>query len=169
MADTERTETDPRGQLFDQLDDVRAGMLGLEGSHQHMQPMTHFFDREPATLWFITASDTDLVKALSHGAAAHFCVQSPDQDFYACMTGGLEISQDEDKLDEIWSAVAAAWFEDGREDDKITLLKMPLRNASMWSSSGNPVAFGLQILKANLTEGTANLGAHNVVTFRSAA
>lgn len=169
MADTERTETDPRGQLFDHLEEVRAGMLGVEGSHQHMQPMTHHIDREPATLWFITASDTDLVRALTPNSMAHFCVQSTSQDFYACLKGHLEVVEDEKKLDDIWSRIAAAWFEEGRDDDKVTLLRMSLKDASIWSSGANPVTFGLEVLKANMTKGTADIGAHNVVNFASAA
>ena len=169
MADTDRTETDARGQLFDQLDDVRAGMLGVEGSGQHMQPMTHYFDRDTGELWFITSRDTDLVRGIGQGNTAHFCVQSTSQDFYACLSGPIRQSQDEAKLDEIWSAVAAAFFEGGREDRDVCLLHMPLREAAIWSSSGNPFAFGIEVLRANMTDGTAKTGTHKVINFASAA
>lgn len=169
MADTDRTETDARGQLFDQLDDVRAGMLGVEGSGQHMQPMTHYFDRDTGELWFITSTDTDLVRAVGQGSTAHFCVQSTSQDYYACLSGPIHQSQDEVKLDEIWTAVAAAFFEDGREDVKICLLHMPLREAAIWSSPGNPLMFGFEVLRANMGDGTADAGTHKVINFAAAA
>jgi hypothetical protein len=41
MGHTRRTEEQPEQQLWEQLDKVRAGMLGIEGSHSHMQPMAH--------------------------------------------------------------------------------------------------------------------------------
>lgn len=169
MADTDRTETDARGQLFDQLDDVRAGMLGVEGSGQHMQPMTHYFDRDTGELWFITSTDTDLVRAVGQGSTAHFCVQSTSQDYYACLSGPIHQSQDGAKLDEIWTAVAAAFFEDGREDKKICLLHMPLREAAIWSSPGNPLMFGFEVLRANMGDGTADAGTHKVINFAAAA
>ncbi|SDX13301.1 pyridoxamine 5'-phosphate oxidase family protein [Litoreibacter albidus] len=169
MADTDRTETDARGQLFDQLDDIRAGMLGVEGSGQHMQPMTHYFDRDTGELWFITSTDTDLVRAVGQGSTAHFCVQSTSQDYYACLSGPIHQSQDEAKLDEIWTAVAAAFFEDGREDKKICLLHMPLREAAIWSSPGNPLMFGFEVLRANMGDGTADAGTHKVINFAAAA
>ncbi|GFE63370.1 pyridoxamine 5'-phosphate oxidase family protein [Litoreibacter roseus] len=169
MADTDLTKEDATKQLFDQLDDLRAGMLGIEGSGQHMQPMTHYFDRETQELWFITSRDTDLVRAVGQGNTAHFTIQSTDQDYYSCMSGPITQSSDEAKLDEIWSAVAAAWFENGREDADVTLLHMPLREAAVWASSGNPLVFGLEILRANMSSDTADVGEHRVINFATAA
>jgi general stress protein 26 len=64
MADESKLLSNPEAALFDQLDDVRTGMLGIDGSDQHMQPMTHFADRDDKMIRFITARTTDLAKAL---------------------------------------------------------------------------------------------------------
>lgn len=53
---------DPQHTLWEELDGVRAGMLGLVGSGDHMQPMTHFVDRAASKLYFITSDQTDLAK-----------------------------------------------------------------------------------------------------------
>ena len=102
----EKVRADARTALFDAMTEVRAGMLGVEGSGQHMQPMTHFLDEDTAELWFITASDTDLVRAVGQGARAHYCVISKDQTLHACLSGTIVQSQDTDKLDALWSPVA---------------------------------------------------------------
>ncbi|PTX54342.1 general stress protein 26 [Litoreibacter ponti] len=170
MADTDRTLSEPATQLFDRLDDLRAGMLGIEGSGQHMQPMSHYVDREGQTLYFITSAQTDLFKAIGNaGNTAHFTVQSTSQDYYACMSGPITQSMDEAKLDEIWSAMAAAWFEEGRQDPDVVLLQMPLREAAVWASSKNPFVFGLEILKGNRDGETADVGEHQVINFPAAA
>ncbi len=170
MSDTDRTRSDPAGQLFDELERVRAGMLGVRGSHQHMQPMSHFLDRDTRTLWFITASDTDLVQAVGAGSEAHYCVVGKDHDYHACLQGGLEISHDEAKLDELWNRVVAAWFEGGREDARVTLLRMPLAEAAVWSSTGNGLAFAWEIARANMdAEHLPDIGEHTVIDFRHPA
>ncbi len=46
MGHTRKTEQEPEKQLWEQLDKVRAGMLGIEGSHNHMQPMAHQADQD---------------------------------------------------------------------------------------------------------------------------
>lgn len=170
MADTDRTKTDATGQLYDEMDGVKAGMLGIEGSGQHMQPMAHYTDRDAGVLWFITASDTDLVRALNGPQKAHFCVVGKGQDFYACLSGPLSVSHDEAKLDELWNAVAAAWFEGGRENAKVTLLRMDLAEASVWSTTSSTIAFALEIARSNMNDAhTPDVGEHKIIDFRKAA
>ncbi|MDF0600332.1 pyridoxamine 5'-phosphate oxidase family protein [Psychromarinibacter sp. C21-152] len=170
MADTDRTRTDATGQLFDELERVHAGMLGVDGSGRHMQPMTHFLDRDARCLRFITASDTDLVAEIGLGAQAQFCVIGKDHDFYACLKGPVTVSEDREKLDELWSSVAEAWFEDGREDTKVTLLEMPVAEAAVWSSTGSTLTFAWEIAKANVADGkTPDVGEHKIIDFRTAA
>lgn len=170
MADLERTRSDATGQLFDEMERVHAGMLGVVGSGHPMQPMSQFLDRDARCLYFITASDTGLVADVGLGAQAEFCVTGKDHDFYACLQGPLTVSEDRAKLDEIWSRVAEAWFEEGRDDPKVTLLEMPIAEASVWASSGSTLTFAWEIAKANVAEGkTPDIGEHKVIDFRSAA
>ncbi|WP_226783132.1 pyridoxamine 5'-phosphate oxidase family protein [Oceaniglobus trochenteri] len=164
------SQTDARKALFDTLNDVQAGMLGVEGSGQHMQPMTHHFDSDTATLWFITSLKTDLVRATGMGATAHFTVTGSDQRTWACMSGPLSQSEDASKLDEIWSVVAASWFDKGRDDPDICLLQMPLHEAALWTSTGNPLVFGLEVARANMSEDKKpDVGEHVVINFQNAA
>ncbi|KAA9010445.1 pyridoxamine 5'-phosphate oxidase family protein [Histidinibacterium aquaticum] len=169
MADVDRTTEDAKAQMFDQLSEVKAGMLGVPGSGQHMQPMTPYFDRDEGVIWFITSRDTDLVQAVGLGATAHFTFIGKNDDYYACMRGQMEQVEDDAKIDEIWNAVAAAWFEEGREDHEVTLLKFALRDASVWSTPRNPITFGFEIARANMTEDTPHMGAHRVLEWRNAA
>ncbi len=166
MADVDKTNENPREQLFDRLDDVRAGMLGVQGSSSHMQPMSHFVDREKETLWFITARDTDLVDEIGQGGTAHFCVMDKGQDYYACLSGKITQSQDEAKLDELWNTFVAAWFEGGREDSNVVLLEMPLKEAAIWSSTGSRLVLGMEMARAAMqSDHKPDVGTHTVVNF----
>lgn len=157
---------DPREALKDGLEKVRAGMLGVQGSAQHMQPMTHFADWPQNRLWFLTSKDTDLVRSLTPGARAHFCVMDEKHGFDACLAGHLTEDLNRAKLEEYWSPVAAAWFKGGKEDPMLTMLRLDLVDAALWGSTGNPVKFGFEVLKANLSKDeTPDLGVHRVLTF----
>lgn len=152
MKDDTHSNSRAKGQLFEQLADVRAGMLGIEGDGQHMQPMTHHCDEETGTLWFITSKHTNLVKAIGQGGTAHYCVTGKDHDYHACLRGHIKQSQDRQKLKELWSFVAAAWFEGGIDDPDICLLEMTLREASVWVSKDNAFLFFYEIAKATLQD-----------------
>jgi|AntRauMFilla1563_2_1112583.scaffolds.fasta_scaffold02998_2 general stress protein 26 len=170
MANVKRLHEDATGQLFAQLDDVRAGMLGVEGSAQHMQPMTHFADAETQTLWFITGRSTDLVAAIGAGRTAHFTITSTDQDYHACMSGPIRQSQDRARLDDLWSPMAGAWFDGGPDDPEVVLLEMPLRQAAIWASRGNVLRVGFEMAKAAIrSQDRPDVGDHVVVDFHATA
>jgi general stress protein 26 len=171
MPDTAFSEgnsnkTDHIDTLFYQAEQLRFGMLGIEGSGQHMQPMSHHMDRANQAIWFISSADTDLVKAILPPRTTQFCLVSPDGAFQACISGKLSVSDDEAKLDELWSFASAAWFEDGRRDPKVRLLRLAMEQASVWVSTSSSLTFGIEMLKsAILKDRQPELGDHFMLAF----
>jgi general stress protein 26 len=164
-----RLHEDARATLLDVLERHRVGMLGLVGSDRHMQPMTHFVDRNRVTLWFITSSETDLARDVESaggatGSRAHHCMMTPDGEFHACLAGRLDLVDDPAKLDELWSPVTAAWFEEGRSDPHIRLLRLSLDEAAVWTSTASALHFGIEIARANLQrEHRPDVGEHMIL------
>lgn len=153
MSLQENVATDARGALFDVLDGVRAGMLGLTAGGDGFRPMTHFPDRDSGLIWFISSTDTDLVQSLGMGEDADYVVISEDHDLHASLRGKLYQLRDEAKLDELWSTVVAAWFEGGRDDPRVALLRFDPAVAEVWASSTSTLKFGFEILRATLDPG----------------
>ncbi|NSX53997.1 pyridoxamine 5'-phosphate oxidase family protein [Parasulfitobacter algicola] len=169
MADVQYAEEKPMDALFDQLDDIRNGMLSIKGSDQHPQPMTHFLDRETGVVWFITSRQTDLVAAIGQGATAQYTAVSPDQDFHISLQGPIIQTMDQKKLEELWGVMVSAWFEGDETDPDVILLKMTLGEAAIWSSTDNIAKLGYQLIKAHLNpEHTPDVGTHKIVDFRKA-
>ncbi|WP_108263111.1 pyridoxamine 5'-phosphate oxidase family protein [Mangrovicoccus ximenensis] len=159
-------EKDPRSALSKEMEKLRAGMLGIEGSAEHMQPMTHYPDWAKNEIWFLTSKDTDLVKGLTLGAKAKFVLMSEDQDFQACLRGSLAEVMDAEKLEELWSPVAAAWFRGGKEDPNLTMLCLKLDSGQVWGSSDSTLRFGFEIARANMDEDRLpDVGTQAVLTF----
>lgn len=171
MASRPETDADAIAQLWKRLEDTRTGMLWVKGSDQHPQPMTHFADEEDGAIWFITSADTDLVSAVGPGNEAGFAYQSEKGDYHVSIMGSLVEYPSDEKIDELWSPAIAAWFEQGREDPKVTLLRMVPREAAIWASDGNPILVGLKLLNAALREGASepDVGHHRVVNFAEVA
>lgn len=169
MGMRDKVRDDPRSAVFDVLEDrQRVGMLGVVNSDQHMQPMTHFVDRNRAVIWFITSEDTDLARAVGLGARAHHCVMTPEGDFYACLSGTLEQTDDPAKLDELWGRVESAWFREGRDDPKVQLLRFSLQEAAIWAATDSAMVFGFEIARANLQrDHKPDVGDHVVIRLDS--
>jgi general stress protein 26 len=165
MSDLERARTDPESLLWSELEKLHAGMLGIEGSGQHFQPMAHHVDRAGRRLWFLTKRGTDLVKAMGSGATAHFVAVSKAQDFHACMSGRLTEDENRAFLDKLWNPAVASWFENGKDDPGLMMLALDLRDAAIWASTANTLAFAWETMKANMSHGTPNVGVRNHITF----
>jgi general stress protein 26 len=164
MSKTSDAQEHPEEQLWRELKHIRSGMLGISGSHSHMQPMSQFLDQENARLWFFTGRDTDLFRELEAGKHAHFCVISKKQDYHACIMGKLFENKDEAKIDEYWNDAVAAWF-NGRQDPNMTLLQFDLVDAAIWASTQNPVKFAWEIQKAKDSPEQPDVGARASVAF----
>jgi general stress protein 26 len=154
------TQADLEGRLWKELGKARYGMLGLVGRApaQHFQPMTAFCEPDDGRIWFFTRNDTDLARAVQEGGDAMFVVQAKDMDFQACISGRLTQALDRERMDRYWNPVVAAWYPDGKDDPRLTLLRMELGDAQIWLSEANPLAFAFQIARSNLTHRPPNLG-----------
>ncbi|MEH6664270.1 MAG: pyridoxamine 5'-phosphate oxidase family protein [Brevundimonas sp.] len=152
---------DVEERLFKAIEDTRVGMLGVSGGEpRHMQPMTAYVEREAGELWFYTYRDTDLVRDVnaSGGHHAMFCLISKDREIYACMGGRLEEHFDRERMERYWNPVVAAWYPEGKDDPRLTLVRMTLDDAQVWVSEAGPVRFAFEIAKANMTHEQPDLG-----------
>ncbi|MEQ8556921.1 MAG: pyridoxamine 5'-phosphate oxidase family protein [Henriciella sp.] len=165
MADIDKLKQDPKEQLFKHLDDLHAVMLGSPDPKQHMQPMAPEVDFDSGEIWFFTRASSDLVEALGRDSAdVHMC--AVEKDYQACLMGELSVERNEEKIEQFWSAPVAAWFEGGKADNDLTMLRFKPKNASIWASDRNPITFAYEIAKANVKDKTPDVGERNSVNFR---
>ncbi|OWU83681.1 general stress protein [Oceanicola sp. 22II-s10i] len=148
--------------FWDRMDDVRAGMLHT--APDRVVPMSHYVDEDRGVMWFITAAGTDAFEAAKANQAVHYVVAEAGAKIYAKVDGTLSVSDDKAKLDELWSPIAAAWFEDGKNDPDVRLVMFKPSKAEVWLTDG-AAGFLYEIAKANLTEQKPDMGEHGVVRF----
>lgn len=112
-------------------------MVGIEGEGD-AQPMTAQIDTEDGAknpggpIWFFTAKDTDLAKASAGGKDAMFHFASKGHDLFASVRGRLIPDNDRDTIDRLWNPFVAAWFEGGKDDPKLQLLRFDPGKAQIW-------------------------------------
>lgn len=149
-------------QFWDRMDDVQAGMLEAENSR--IVPMSHYADKEEGVLWFITATGTEIEAAARSSARATHVVADPKAHLYARVAGTLTEVQNRTKLDQLWSPVADAWFEGGKDDPDVRLIRFQPDTAEVWATTG-AAGFMYEIAKANLTDAKPDMGDHGTIRF----
>ncbi len=130
------------------LDDDRTLFLGLDGVDDgHAQPMTALRDTETdgGPIWFFTTKDNGLVQSLQEGsrAMAHFVTKG--HDLWATLHGNLTIDPDRAVIDRLWNPFVAAWYEGGKDDPKLQLLRLDAENAQIWLNE-NSLFAGVKML-----------------------
>jgi general stress protein 26 len=127
--------------------------LGLaEGEDGHARPMTaqldqrHFSGNEyHGPIWFFTSTENQLYQNIAGGerAMAHFV--SKGHDVWATVQGTLSQSRDREMVDQLWNRFVAAWYEGGKHDPKLALIRLDPENAEIWIDASSLVA-GIKML-----------------------
>lgn len=155
----ELSPDEQRDRFWKRLEGINAGMLGFSDDVK-LVPMSHQCDGGNRVLWFIGAAGTHLAdKAASQPGDALYVIAEGGGKLYARISGRLELSDDKAKLDDLWNAVASSWFDEGREDPDVRLLKLSIRDAEVWTTTGG-AGFLFELAKNKLTGATPDMGEH---------
>ena len=127
-------------------------------------PMSPLARQDDNAIWFITSSDHDTFEAAKSGTASKIYLGDSGGKMYGTITGRLTVSDDTDKLDELWSPMAAAWFDKGREDDSVRLMKYIPAEAEIWATDGT-AKYLYETIKANVTDTTPDTGEYGIIHF----
>ena len=108
-------------------------MLGIEGEGD-AQPMTAQLDSDEdgGPIWFFTSTETDLARASAGGKDGMFHFASKGHELFASVRGRLIPDNDRDVIDRLWSPFVAAWYEGGKDDPKLQLLRFDPGKAQIW-------------------------------------
>lgn len=136
-----------KAKFWNALESDRTIMLGLQGNEDvHPRPMTAMVEDESGPIWFFTANDTEIPRAV--GSAAGRAVAtfgSKGHDLFATVHGTVRVDNDPAKIDKFWNSYVAAWFEGGKNDPKVTLLRLDPEHAEIWLDESSFLA-GIKML-----------------------
>lgn len=141
-------DRDIEAKFWSALEDDKTVMLGLAGRGDgHAQPMTALLDGEDVSraIWFFTAKDVELVRELGAGGDAVLQFASKGHDLFASVEGRLSPGNDRATIDRLWNSFIAAWFEGGKDDPKLQLLRFEPGRAQIWLNE-NSLFAGVKLL-----------------------
>ena len=124
----------------------RTAMLGLVGvENGHTRPMTAMVEEPRDSIWFFSSSDSLLVQHLTEGHRATMAFAAKDHDLFACVEGSLWLQNDRAAIDRLWNPFVAAWYEGGKDDPKLALLRFEAQHLEIWLNESSLLA-GVKLL-----------------------
>lgn len=122
---------DLKQKMWKALDASPFVMIRLDASRDHAVPMNAQLEKDAhGAFWFFTSTDNRL--AAGGPAMAQFAAKG--HDLFACIAGTLTEEHDPNVLDRLWNNSVAAWYEGGKDDPKLLLLRFDLGDAEVWEA-----------------------------------
>ncbi|HEY7690194.1 MAG TPA: pyridoxamine 5'-phosphate oxidase family protein [Dongiaceae bacterium] len=121
-------------------------MIGLDGVEDgHARPMTAQLEGNRGPIWFFTAKDNSIVQRLGVNDRAIATFASKGHDLFATLHGRLSIDNDGEIIDRLWNRWIAAWYEGGKTDPNLALLRLDPDRAEIWLDASSIMA-GIKIM-----------------------
>ena len=121
-------------------------MLGLDGVEDgHARPMTAQVEGDHGPIWFFTSIENGIVRKLGEGDRAIATFTSKGHDLFATVHGRLSVDNNRSALDRLWNRYVAAWYEGGKDDPKLALLRLDPEKAEIWQDASSLIA-GIKML-----------------------
>ena len=133
--------------LWKAIKSDRTLMLGLDGAEDgHTRPMTALLEHEGrGPLWIFTSTDNVLAQRTQAPQRAIATFASMGHDIFASLQGALVRDDDRAVIERLWNPFVAAWYEGGKDDPKLALLRFDAEHAEIWLNEQSLLA-GVKIL-----------------------
>lgn len=93
-------------------------------------------------LWFLSASDSHKNAELATDPAVQLLFQGSDYSDFLELYGNATISQDKQKIKELWNPILKTWFTEGVDDPRITVIRIEPVRGYYWDTKHN-MAIGM--------------------------
>lgn len=113
------------------------------------------------TVWFFTQDPSPKTEDI--GADAHVNVAYADGASVVSLAGTATVDRDQSRIDEFWNPWAEAWFEGGRQDPTVALLRVEATSAEYWHIDKPAVVRGFEVVKALITKTAPDVGESRTV------
>jgi general stress protein 26 len=113
----------------------RTFMLGVDGAENgHFRPMTAILEHEiGGPVWIFASQDGAVTKAVRNMKKRAMAAYSAKGfDLFATIHGTIQLDMDREMIDKLWNPFIAAWFEEGKDDPKLALLRFDAERGEIW-------------------------------------
>ena len=121
--------------VADVLDKARIGLLATvdESGHLVSRPLA-IVDRDfDGAVYFFVQKDSHKVHDIESEPQVNVGVETSKG--WLSISGTATLTQDRATIDELWNTGAEAWFDQGRDDPQVALLKVDAHTVESWTST----------------------------------
>lgn len=135
------SDTDDVTHVWDLMEKIGFCMLASrDGEAIRSRPMAAYVKREEGRVYFLTDKDSYKDEEIAADPNVNLAFADAGSHSYVSVTGRAALSNDREKIRDLWGVPAKAWW-DSAEDPAIRLLAVTPDEAQYWDSPGKLRAY----------------------------
>jgi len=104
---------------------------------------------DQGNFWFLSANDSHKNDELVHDPFVHLLFQGSAHSDFLNVYGIASVSEDKEKIKQLWEPILKTWFTDGEQDPRISIIKVEPIDGYYWDNkNGNTIAFAKMLIGA---------------------
>ncbi|HWK98902.1 MAG TPA: pyridoxamine 5'-phosphate oxidase family protein, partial [Parapedobacter sp.] len=128
------------GKLKDMIDKIDIGMLcsfTAAGDYPHAVPMSRQEVDDEGNIWYLISSESETHVNLKRNSKASILFSHVGDYNFLHVNGVAEITNDKQRIEKYWNKMMEGWFEKGKDDARIRVLKIVPVEAYYWDNKSN--------------------------------
>ncbi len=101
---------------------------------------------DQGNFWFLSAVDSDKNKEIIDDSRVQLFISNTSNYEFLSVYGKASISSDREKIDKYWSDIAKAWFHEGKDDPRITVIKVTPEDGFYWDTKDGKLVSLIKIV-----------------------
>lgn len=140
--------------LKELVDSIDIGMLAsypASGDYVHAVPMSRQEVDDEGNIWYLFSSESESFDHLSGDDKVSLLYSDVSDYKFLSINGKAEISEDRARIDKYWNKMVEGWFDKGKEDPRIRVLKVIPAEAHYWDTKSNKLVTFFKVAAGAIT------------------
>ena len=113
---------------------------------------------DEGNLWFISSASSHKNMEIKEDENVQLIFAKPGSTQFLSLYGKASIFRDQEKIKDLWTPIANAWFDEGKNDPDVTVLKVSPSEAYYWDTPNGKVVTLLKIAAAAVSGKSMDTG-----------
>jgi len=147
--------------LREMVNKIDIGMLCTftSGSvYPHAIPMSRQEADPEGNIWYLFSSESETYTNLKNNNKVSVLFSHVGDYNFLSINGTAEISEDKDRIEKYWNKMMEGWFEKGKEDPRIRVLKVTPQEAHYWDNKTNKLMTILKVAASAVSGQQLDIG-----------
>jgi general stress protein 26 len=121
---------------------------------------------DQGNFWFLSPVDSDKNLEIQNDQRVQLFISNPSNFEFLSVYGRATISRDREKIDQYWNSMMKAWFTEGKEDPRISVIKVTPEEGFYWDTKDGKLVSMIKIMAAAVTGKTVDEGVEGTISVR---